>query len=100
MIKIDMLTSKPDEIHFIVNTKEEDKFVKDNFVHIFDDFIRARSPYKDTQEYLRAAYWTPSDALDNYYNWNQFMLRTKGLSWTEETVTALERRLNEEFELR
>lgn len=100
MIKIDMLTSRPDELRFIVNTEEEDKFVKDNFVHIFDDFIRARSPYKDTQEYLRAAYWTPSDALDNYYNWNQFMLRTKGLSWTEEIVTALERRLNEEFELR
>lgn len=100
MIRIDIETSKPDDLHFIVNTEEEDKFVKDNFVHVFDDFVRARSPYKDTQEYLRAAYWTPSDALDDLYNWNQFHRKAKGLSWTEGTVIALERRLNEEFELK
>ena len=100
MIKIDIETSKPDDLHIIVNTEEEDKFVKDNFERIFDSFILERSPYKNTQEYLNAAYWTPSDALDNYYNWNQFMLRTKGLSWTEPNVQAFERRLNEEFELR
>lgn len=100
MIKIDIETSKSDDLHFIANTEEEDKFVKDNFVRILDDFIRARSPYKDTQEYLKAAYWTPSDALDNYYNWNQFMRRTKELSWTVENIKALEQRLNEEFKLR
>ena len=100
MIKIDRETSRPDDLHFIVSTEKEDAFVKNSFERIFDSFIRERSPYKDTQEYLSAAYWTSSDALDNYYNWNQFMLRTKGLSWTESNVTALERRLNEEFDLR
>lgn len=102
MIKIDMSTSKPDNIQLIVETEEEQDFVNSNFPQIFDKFIQSRSPYKSTQEYLddvHNLYEANDSKLDLNYKWNKLISTTKNLMWKDWVVKDLEDTLNNEFKV-